>query len=429
MLMAMAASVLVARSLGPELRGQYGMILMAVSMIAAFGHLGIGAAISYHTGRKTHPSSEILSFLVAGSLLLGIALSALFVAFYRDIPGIWTDISLGLMILGMTAVPFTFLHNFLQRFLLGMLRVRQSNISKLLQTTLYIALVAGVILLGRSGVPGVVFAYSASIILAAVISLFLYTKDIRPFGRLRPSLLGPFVTYGFQVYLIFVFNFLNHRFDIILIKHFLTASDVSFYQIPVNLCERLWQIPNSMAAVLFPTLLALDRGTAEFTARISRSNFTLMVALAIVFVIGAALFLPLLYGQEYLPMLPALYSVIWGIVISPVATFIGVYFASRRQVWRNIVASAAGFLCNLVLNVIMIPRIGIVGAGIATSISNTLWALILAVFFVRQEDVRMRDLFIVTREDVAGLWSGIRRGDLFRRGTDQGAGPDDLDIG
>ena len=149
-----------------------------------------------------------------------------------------------------------------------------------------------------------------------------------------------------------------------------------------------------------------------------------MIVLGVLFVFAAKLLVPVLYGQEYTPMLPALYSVIWGIVITPVATFLGVYFASRREVWKNIVASAAGFSVNIVLNVIMIPRIGIVGAGIATSISNTAWALILAFFFLRQEPVRLRELFLVSRDDVSGLWSRIRRGELFKREAE----PIDSDI-
>lgn len=393
-------SIMIARRLGPELRGYYGLIIMAASLVGAFGHFGIGAAISYHTGKKSYPTNEILSFVITISLLLGTALAALLFLIYPSFPRIWSEIPRQIMLVGLLSVPFAFLNNFLQRFLLAMLRVKQSNISRLFLITVQFSLVLVVVWILDGGLIETVACYTISMILASIFSLCIFTRDIRPLGKVKPSMLGPFVKYGFQVYLVFVFNYLNHRFDIILIKHFLTASDVSFYQIPVNICERMWQIPNAMASILFPTLLAMDRGSGGFTAKVSRSNFAIMLVLAGLITASAGYFVPILYGREYLPMLPAFYSVIWGIVISPVATFLGVYFASRKQISKNIIASLAGFACNIVLNLIMIPRMGIVGAGIATSISNTVWALILAWYFTRQENISLHDVFVLKKEDI-----------------------------
>jgi O-antigen/teichoic acid export membrane protein len=414
---------MVARRLGPEIRGYYGLVLMAVTLVAAFGHFGIGAAISYYTGKKVYPRSDILSFLIASTLLLGTVLAAAFFLAYPHVPRIWSDIPRTIMLIGLVAVPLTFLINFLQRFLLAMLRVRQSNITRLMQSTFYFGFVLVLVWIMRGSLWHVVIAYVASLLLVTVISLFAFTRDIRPLKRPRISLLTPMLTFGLQVYLVFVFNYLNHRFDIILIKHYLTASDVSFYQIPVNMCERLWQIPNALSSILYPTILALDRGSAAFTVKVSRNNLFIMLLLGAVIAGFAKYFVPLLYGAEYLPILPALYSVIWGIVIAPVAIFLGLYFASRRQVYRNIIASGSGLLCNIALNIVLIPRIGIIGAGIATSISNTLWALVLAVFFIRQEQERLRDIFIVRTEDFANyrekLIEGWKRIRELRRPADK----------
>jgi O-antigen/teichoic acid export membrane protein len=396
----MGTSIMIARRLGPELRGYYGLVLMAASLVAAFGHFGVGAAISYHTGKKSYPPRDVLSFVTMGSLALGTVLAAIFFLGYPVFPRVWAEIPRSVMLIGLLSVPFTFLSNFLQRFLLGLLRVKQSNLTRLLHSAIYFLCILIIVWLLGGGLLEVVVCYSVSIILSSILSLGIFTRDIRPFSRLKASMFGPFVKYGFQVYLVFVFNYLNHRFDIILIKHFLTASDVSFYQIPVNICEKMWQVPNAMASILFPTLLAMDRGSGGFTAKVSRINFAIMLVVGTVITALAGYFVPILYGQEYLPMLPAFYSVIWGIVISPVATFLGVYFASRKQISKNIVASLSGFACNIVLNLIMIPRMGIVGAGIATSISNTVWALILAWYFTRQEKIGFHEVFVLKKGDI-----------------------------
>lgn len=393
-------SIMIARRLGPELRGYYGLVIMAASLVGAFGHFGIGAAIAYHTGKKSYQNREILSFVVTVALSLGTAFAVLLFLIYPSIPRIWSEIPRNVMLVGIISVPFAFLYNFLQRFLLAMLRVKQSNFSQLFLSIFQFLLVLVVIWILGGGLMEAVACYTISLLITSILSLSVFTRDIRPFARIKPSMFGPFVKYGFQVYLVFVFNYLNHRFDLILIKHFLTASDLSFYQIPVNICERMWQIPAAMVSVLFPTLLAMKRGSGEFTAKVSRSNFALMLVLGAVITASAGFFVPILYGREYLPMLPAFYSVIWGVVISPVAKFLGVYFASRKQISINIYASLAGFACNIVLNLLMIPRIGIVGAGIATSISNTVWALILVWHFTRQEKMGLQDILILKKGDI-----------------------------
>jgi len=399
----MGMSIMIARRLGPEMRGYYGLVIMAASLIGAFGHFGIGAAIAYYTGKKSYPKNEILSFVVIIGLSLGTSLAAFLFLIYPSIPRIWSEIPRNIMLIGILSIPFAFLYNFTQRFLLAMLRVKQSNFSQLFLSIIQFLLVLVVIWILGGGLMEAVACYTISLVITSILSLSIFTRDIRPFARIKPSMFGPFVKYGFQVYLVFVFNYLNHRFDLILIKHFLTASDLSFYQIPVNICERMWQVPAAMVSILFPTLLAMKRGSGLFTAKVSRSNFTIMLILGTVVVSTAGYFIPILYGREYLPMLPAFYSVIWGVVISPVAKFLGVYFASRKQISINIYASLAGFACNIILNFIMIPRIGIVGAGIATSISNTVWALILVWHFTRQEKIGIHDIFILKKGDISEI--------------------------
>jgi O-antigen/teichoic acid export membrane protein len=413
----MATSIIVATQLGPERRGYFGLVLLAVNTLTAFGHLGLGSAVTYYAGKKEYPRSEILAFLISSAFFLGAILAALFLLVYPLIPHIWTEIPRRIMIIGLIAVPFTFFHNFLMRFLLAIFRVRQKNLVTLIRSAAYLILVVILLWILKGGYREAAICYSASIVISGVLGYLFFAMDIGPSSRINASMVKPFLKYGSLAYLILVLNFLNHRLDIYLIRYFLSVSDVAYYQIAVNISERLWTIPDALVAILYPTLMAMERSTSRFTNIVCRNNLLITIGLAGCLAVGAALFVVPLYGEAYRPVSYAIYSLLWGIIASPVSVFLWTYFATRKQLGIGVLASSLGTLFNIGANLYLIPRLGIVGAGIATSLSYTIAAAILITAYVRQTGSSPREVLIVTREDIekyreklTGLKDSIRRG-------------------
>jgi len=399
MVLAMIAGIIVARRLGPDLRGYFGLAVFSVSLLIAFGQLGIGTAVSYFSGKQKYPRSQILGFLIISSFTVGILLAVSFYFLYPDIPGKWADIDKRIMIIALSATPFFFLQNFTSRFLLSMLKVKQSNLANLIRTILYLILVIILLWWLKGRLLASIICYTLSIMLSSLIAVLIFTRDIKPSFRIERNLLKDAVNYGLKAYLINIFNFLNFRLDIFLIQHFLSTSELSFYQIAVNISERLWYIPHALSTVLFPTLLAQKEISSKLTERICRHNLFVMFVLAIPIVILAKFAIGLFYGKPYLPTASALYSVITGIVAYPIFQFLSVDFAARNRLGIGIIASSIGIAVNLFLNLKLIPAYGIVGAGIATSISYTLMASILVVFYAKINNIPYRNLVIMKRED------------------------------
>jgi O-antigen/teichoic acid export membrane protein len=227
----------------------------------------------------------------------------------------------------------------------------------------------------------------------------LFTKEFRPMEKFDLAMTRPFFRYGIKAYLILIFNFLNYRLDIILVKYFLTVSDVSYYQIAVSIAQRFWYIPNAMSTLLFPTLMAMNKGSSKFTARLCRNNLFLMIPLSIltIFVIHPTVIL--LFGKEYEAVTYALYSILWGITIFPIYKFLATYFASKKKLGIGIFASATGIVVNVIANIILIPKFGIVGAGIATSISYSVLSIILLLFFRVHTKIPLREILVPNKED------------------------------
>lgn len=409
-MLAMVSGVIVARQLGPERRGYFGLVILAVNLITALGHMGLGTSVSYYTGKNEIKRSDILTFIIAGSLFLGIILGGLFFFVSPHILNIWKEIPHSVMMIGLIAVPPIFFLNFFSRFLLGMMRVRQNNITNLLRTLSYVSLVVVFVWFMKGGVRETTICFTASVIISGILGLLIFTKGARPAPAINTSLIKPFLGYGIRAYMLLVFTFLNYRVDIFLIKYFLTASDVGFYQIAVNVAERLWYIPNALSAMLFPTLLSMTSGSSRFTARVCRNSLFIMLMLAIIILAGGRFAIVLLYGEEYLPASFALYSILWGITIFPVYKLLSVDFATRNKLGISIFASLTGIAVNIAANIYLIPRYGIVGAGIATSLSYTVLSLILGSFFMREHGIGPRELIVPNGQDFRSYREGVSRG-------------------
>jgi O-antigen/teichoic acid export membrane protein len=403
----MAAGILVARRLGPDLRGQWGLVLFATNVVGLF-HLGIGPAITYFTGKNERDRSTILTFAIVSALVLGIVFSSLFFILYPHIHGIWDGIPRMTMLIGLAVVPLTFLVNFYRQFLLGMLKVTQGNLLDIIRSVLYLLFVIVLVWLLRGTVLSTAISFTGSIFITAVLGILIFTRDLRPAGKFDTSLVGPISRYGSKAYVIIVLFFLNYRLDVFLIKYFMTNSDVAFYQIAVGIAERMWYIPNALNFVLIPTLLRMERGSTEFTMRVCRNAFLVTLLLCLALLLSAKYVVVLLYGREYFRVTYALYSILWGIMVTTVYKVIFADFAAKNRLGYTIIAAGVAVLVNLFANLQLIPRYGIVGAGAATSLSYTVLAVILIAFYRRFENVSLRKLFIPDRDDVRSYAAVIR---------------------
>ncbi len=120
------------------------------------------------------------------------------------------------------------------------------------------------------------------------------------------------------------------------------------------------------------------------------------------------------------PALPALLVLLPGVVALSLAKVVGGYVTGIGRPEINSYVSFVAFIVNIVANVLLIPRLGIVGASAASLISYSLTSLLLtfaaarftrtpiADFWVpRLSDVRF--IVVTSRDLLHGLRKGSRR--------------------
>lgn len=185
------------------------------------------------------------------------------------------------------------------------------------------------------------------------------------------TILGRQIRYAILNYLGNLLNFLNFRVDLLIVSHYLNATEVGFYTVASGLVRSLRIIPQSVQTILFPKVSAQTPEEANRTTTlVFRQTGVIMLILGLGCALLAYPALWLLYGVDYLPAT----SVTIILSISLIALFgnneiLFTDLAGRGKPIYDVWGSALILAINIPLSIYLTPRLGIVGAAIATSIS------------------------------------------------------------
>jgi O-antigen/teichoic acid export membrane protein len=214
--------------------------------------------------------------------------------------------------------------------------------------------------------------------------------------------------YGLVVWLANVLGFAALRMDIYLLAYFEGAAAVGVYAVAVAFAELLRLIPNSIGGVMMPKVAAEGEDALALTLRMSRVTGVVVGVAAICMVAVAAPIIPPLFGAEFAGAALPLLLIAPGIVASSAAGMSASYLVGRGRPKFATIEAGVNVVVNLIANLLLIPRLGIAGAALASTLSYTVSAACPVYFLVRLTGVRVRDLLLPTRSDFVVLGDAAR---------------------
>lgn len=162
-------------------------------------------------------------------------------------------------------------------------------------------------------------------------------------------------------------------------------NDLGQYSVAVRLTESLYFLPVVLANTFMPRL---GRGTGDIKTdsnlkKLYRFSWLLGVIMALISMVVLPAILPFVFGTQFIPAQAAL------ICLGPASFAVATGCASgawlKTQKLQSLIAqrSAIGALVNVILNLLLIPEFGFVGAAITTSISQLISVYFIAFFRAR----------------------------------------------
>jgi O-antigen/teichoic acid export membrane protein len=196
-------------------------------------------------------------------------------------------------------------------------------------------------------------------------------------------------------------SFLNYRADQFVVRHYEGKEGVGTYSLAVYMAEAVWQVSGSVALAAYARLGSLPRPDAVLlTTRVMRHSLILVGVICLGLFVVAGLIEDILF-PKYEGMAGALRWILPGVFIYATAqSFSGFYTYQRGLPWVSAIVAGAGLIVDLALDFVLVPRMGINGASLASTLAYSIaMAGGLAVFF-RQERISPLEVFRFGRRDL-----------------------------
>jgi O-antigen/teichoic acid export membrane protein len=164
-------------------------------------------------------------------------------------------------------------------------------------------------------------------------------------------------------------------------------EEVGLYNAAYSFLYSLSFVSMAVAEAFYPTLAKLSTSSPEGLRRLLLKVASLLGLLTclggIVVFWGAKEIIVLVYGTDYLPALVVFRILVWAVVASCLNSLLSAVIEALSH--QKVVSFNRG-LCvvfNTVLNLILIPRYGFVGAALTTFLTELLF-VILMYYYVRK---------------------------------------------
>ena len=381
--------IVVAR-LGAE---QYGFISIGIAILGVFVTIsllgmneGVIRYVSYFKGKDERAKIKgVLSTALKLTTILGIVLSILLFIF-SDLVAvrIFHNHQLSSIIkIFAIIIPINVFREILLSTIKAYRKVEYEvfsrniveNSFKLLLTLLFIYIGFNVL--------GAALAYLFATIASTIIALYFFRKVYLNFKINKPAEYSnkELLSYCWPlIFNTFIFQVILWT-DTFMLGFFKTPSDVGIYNAALPTGQLMYIFPYALMTLFFPVLSELHaRGSRQAFESIYKTTtrwiFMINLALLSVFIIFSKQVISVLFGREYLSGSMALVILSTGYFfyyLTSNSNYILMILKKTKLIFMNTIAAA---LINILLNFILIPKFGIVGAAIATVLSLMIIAIL-----------------------------------------------------
>lgn len=415
-----ANTIIIARVLGPTLKGSLGLTTLILSVGVMLVLFGQGSAIVYHGASDP----EKLPYLAGNSIIAAIVLGLIGIVTVESLlfmpPFQRYLLENGVQILWVRwlilLLPFMLAGTYLQEVVRAAGKIGiYSAFNIIAITTNLLGIVIFVWVLDYQ-VPGALLTVVLTHLIKTVIILTVALDSIQFRPKVDVQIFRKSFSYGMRLYPGNLAQFLNYRLDIFIIAIFLNPTAVGYYTTATGMAEKIWFIPNSLQTILLHRIARLDGTTAsvDLTMRVARLLFLAIGCICLALLFLSYPIVLMLYGVEYVPSVAAFVALIPGIWFFSVGKVLAVHMSGSGRPIVGTYAAVSALLTTVVLDFLLIPQIGIVGASIASSVSYITSTLLLLFYFVKETQAQVRSVLIPTRGDMLLLQQLIQKG-LGRR--------------
>ncbi len=377
------SSVLTARWLSPSGRGEYFVVVTLAQTLAQFGNFGLQSSNTYFVARNR----SLVGPLLANSFWIALAAgglgSVLVILGLKGFSGAAADSRIWFVAV---LAPATLFYMLGTNLLVGLKRIATFNTFQLCSNYGVLLCLIAAAALG-AGPGGFLAASALGWTAVSVGLLFAIRQDTTEPLTFNGDVFRQGFRYALNAYVASLCGFLVVRSNVFLLVALRGSEQVGYYSVASQIADIMGILPQSMALVLFPTLIMAKGDRFAATLRSMAIVGLLLAAGCGMVALLAEPFVRTVFGAKFLETVPLLRWMLPGVFFLGLTSVLSQYLAasgfplSLVAVWIGGSVAAAG------LGWLLIPGSAGVGAAMALSLSHTLIffaVLTLSVFHARR---------------------------------------------
>jgi O-antigen/teichoic acid export membrane protein len=364
------ASAVVARALGPSLRGEYAAVTAWFSLVLLVGGMGQPAALCYYVASQPRLARGYVAtsrtlMIITGSLALVTGLAMAPVLGHGS-PS---------LLLGYRVAFFSSIIGFVGTSYTFALQARSParwNVSRTIQPVLGLVAVCVLWAWHRLSLDTSLVATFAAMVAQFTWAYHMCHRERMAPGRARRRLARPLAAYGIAQMASLAPATLNASLDQLVLSQLVPAADLGRYAVAVSITSLPLPLVSAIGYIAFPRLAARDviSRDSQRLLRIAVLVSGVVAAAVLVPVAAAATWLvPLVFGGGYHSAVPLLWLLTPGGVFIACGQVAGDLLRGRRNL--SVVASSQWLaaIATVALLCALLPTLGVAGAAIASTVA------------------------------------------------------------
>ncbi|MFC1683058.1 flippase [Candidatus Zixiibacteriota bacterium] len=229
-------------------------------------------------------------------------------------------------------------------------------------------------------------------ILGSVFALAVgwYLISLPPPSEQRVRLIRRVLSFGVPYALFLICAQLLLNIDLWTVKALLKETAATGYYTSAQTISRVpYFLFLGLTTAIFP---ALSKSTSSGEEHVSRTQIKQAIRLLLLILLpvgavvssdpGAAV--ELFYGAHFAPAVPPLTALMWGMILFTVFYTLAVVLSVAGRPGTALVISLGLLLVDVILNLILVPRLELTGAALGTAVAALLGAVVLSAVIARQ---------------------------------------------
>jgi len=402
------SSLITARYLGVELKGEYNYLITLGSFLWTLLDLGIYRSYPYLIRKFPNKINNLFKWATLTFIIEIVVLSStglLLINFWSKVLSYNFKPIYMLLFIGYMTFSKYFMQ--LESIFMGMDRIVDQSIGDLLYGGLtFLLFLIGFIFLHNVDRLAVILV---GMVIAMGIGIAYFIKQYNKVDfakNLDLKFIYSAYSFGIRVFLSSIIIMLLIRVDIILIKKMLGFREVGIYSIAAHIVDMLQVASNLVGGYLFVKLSDTEDDFTKWQLmkKIMMLFGAFLTVANLAFVLLGKILLRILYGIDFVPaygvylwLIPASYGLSFG-------SFFNNYLNSKGFPPITILIPAISLGLNIGLNLLMIPRWGLIGAAIASGIAYLLWFFLIIIYEQRRTKGAMLPVLIPSKQDWKDFW-------------------------